>query len=393
MELTSEPTLRPSVSEAERRAGLLWMGAGVLAGGLLISLWTGLAALAALFALPAPPPGWLVLGLLMGGGLFREGWRMTQGEPDAPLPGAEASALGRTFILLMILIGCGAVAERWAPHLPLFILPFQIAVAVLGPLAWFNLLRWRLRAPCSRRTGWWGLSLGSLLTPALALVPEGLTLGGLALGLVILRVILEGPGFLTRWLPGGFPPPERLLSESLLADPWIWVGILIGTVLLVPFIEEALKPLPAILRVRDPRLSPSEMILYGALGGAGFALAENLLNGSLGGMWAPTAVGRLGATALHVWNGGLMGWAWGGLRRGRVLEAIGAYLLAGLLHGLWNAGAVALGGALAAPLSVEARALILPPALAGMGIAMLMVIGGLWWALPMLGEADGRSSA
>lgn len=380
------------MAEAKQRAGLLGMGAGALAGGALISLWIGLAALAALSALPAPPPGWLALGLWMGGGLFREGWRMTRGEPDAPLPGVEAGALGRTFILLALLIGCGAAAERWAPGLPWLILPFQIAVAVLGPLGWFNLLRWRLRAPCSRRTQWWGLGLGGLLAPALALLPEGIALGGLALGLLILRVVLEGPGFLSRWLSGGLPPRGLMLAESLWADPWIWMGILIGVVLLVPFIEEALKPIPAILRARDPRTLPSELILYGALGGAGFALAENLLNWPLGGMWAPTAVGRLGATALHVFNGGLMGWAWSSLRRGHALEAVGAYLLAGLLHGLWNAGAVTVNGAWIALLPVEARALILPPALLGMGIVLLTVIGGLWWALPMLGEENRRSS-
>ncbi|WP_322797497.1 hypothetical protein, partial [Thermoflexus sp.] len=145
------------------------MGAGALGGGLLVSLWIGLAVLAATLRLPAPSPGLLILGLLMGGGLFREGMRIARGEPDAPFPGAEARVLGRTMVFVFILVGCGAAVEAFAPRLPLLILPFHIGVAILGPWMWFNFLRWRLQTPWSRRAGWWGLGLGSLLVPALAL--------------------------------------------------------------------------------------------------------------------------------------------------------------------------------------------------------------------------------
>ncbi|MFN3928214.1 MAG: PrsW family glutamic-type intramembrane protease [Thermoflexus sp.] len=381
------PTTTEESAEGVRHTGLLWMGAGAFAGGVLISLWLGLAVLAAKFQLPAPPPGLLALGLLVGGGLFQEGLRIARGEPDVSLLGAEAWALRRTLIFLLILVGCGAIAEALAPGLPLLILPFHIGVAALGPLWWFNLLRWRLHAPWTRREGWWGLGLGSLLVPALALFLEGIAIALLAFGFLIIRMIVEGPGFLEQWLSWAFPP-EKLpeLPERLTADPWVWIGVLIGAALLVPLIEEILKPLPAVLRIRDPQAPRTQAILYGALGGAGFALAENLLSWQLGTPWALMATGRLGATALHVFNGGLMGWAWSGLRQGRFLESTGAYLFAWLLHGLWNAGAIALSGALLAPLSEEARALVLPPALISMGIAMLMVLGGLWQAWSMLGD-------
>lgn len=382
------PTMTEESAEGMRRAGLLWMGAGAFAGGALVSLWLGLAALAVRFRLPAPPPGLLILGLLIGGGLFQEGLRIARGEPDVPLPGAEARALRRTLLFLLILVGCGAIAEALAPRLPFLVLPFHIGVAALGPLWWFNLLRWRLHAPWTRREGWWGLGLGSLLVPALALFLEGIAIVLLIFGLLIIRVIVEGPGFLEQWLPWVFSPeglPE-LQIERLIADPWIWIGILIGAVILVPLIEEILKPLPAVFRIRDPQARRTQAILYGALGGAGFALAENLLSWQWGTPWALVATGRLGATALHVFNGGLMGWAWSGLRQGRFLESAGAYLFAWLLHGLWNAGAIALSGALLAPLSEEARRLVLPPALISLGITMLTVLGGLWQAWSMLGD-------
>lgn len=392
MEPTPETTVDISTTTEESaeglgHAGLLWMGAGAFAGGVLVSLWLGLAALAWRFQLPAPPPGLLVLGLLVGGGLFREGLRITRGEPDVPLPAVRGRMLGRMFVFLLILIGCGAVLEALAPELSLLILPFHIGVAALGPLWWFNFLRWRLHAPWTRRVGWWGLGLGSLLVPALALFMEGIAIALLAFGFLIIRVMVEGPGFLDQWLSWVLSP-ERLhaFQERLRADPWIWIGILIGAVILVPLIEEILKPLPAVLRIRDPQAPRTQAILYGALGGAGFALAENLLSWQLGVPWAFVAAGRLGATALHVFNGGLMGWAWSGLRRGRFLEGVGAYLLAWLLHGLWNAGAITLNGALFAPLSQEARFLVFPPALISMGITLLTVLGGLWQAWSMLGD-------
>lgn len=108
---------------------------------------------------------------------------------------------------------------------------------------------------------------------------------------------------------------------------------------------------------------------------------------------AATAIGRLGTTALHILNGGIMGWAWSRVRLRRFLEGIAAYLLAWLLHSLWNAGAIVLSGALLAPLSVQARALALLPALIGMGLTLLLVIGGLGWALPMREEAEASRPA
>ncbi|MDW8065910.1 MAG: PrsW family glutamic-type intramembrane protease [Anaerolineae bacterium] len=361
------------------------MGAGALSGGALVSLWIGLAVVAGILRLPIPPPGLLILGLLVGGGLFWEGMRIARGEPDAPFSKAEARVWGRMVVFVFILVSCGAAVEALAPRSPLLILPFHVGVAILGPWMWFNLLSWRLQTPWSRRAGWWGLGLGSLLIPALALFVEGIAVGMLAVLLLAARVLLEGPGFLQLWLPLSFSP-ERLSTpsvEHLIADPWVWIGVLIGGVVLVPGIEEALKSFPPALRMRDPTASEASLILYGAISGAGFALMENLLSWQPGGPWTATAIGRLGTTALHILSGGIMGWAWSQVRLLRFLEGITAYLLAWLLHSLWNTGAIVMGGALLVPLSQQARALVLLSALIGIGLTLVLVIGGLAWALPM----------
>jgi hypothetical protein len=379
--------VREEVAERSSPTGALWVAAGLLTGVALGGLWLGLAALAALLSAPMPPPGLLLLGLLMGIGLFQEGIRITRGIPDALLPVPTLAAQVRMLSFLLILIGCGAVVERLAPDLPLVLLPLHAGIAVLGPLWWFNLLRQRLAVPWSRRRTWWGLGLGGLAAPALALLLEGMMLVGLGLGLLIARLVIEGPDFIRRWFPMGFSPgaPPVVNPERLFSDPWVWAGLLIGGAGLVPLIEEAVKPLPAFLRARAPT---AEGILYGALGGAGFAIAENLLNWTLGAPWALTALGRLGASALHVFNSALMGWAWGMLRQGRPGAGLGAYLLVVLLHSLWNAGALLLGIGFLAPLPDQIRILSALPLLIGMGAVGLAVLIGLGWALPALAGGE-----
>jgi hypothetical protein len=378
---------REEVAERSSPTGALWVAAGLLTGVALGGLWLGLAALAALLSAPMPPPGLLLLGLLMGIGLFQEGLRITRGIPDALLPVPTLAAQVRMLSFLLILIGCGAVVERLAPDLPIVLLPLHAGIAVLGPLWWFNLLRQRLAASWSRRRTWWGLGLGGLAAPGLALLLEGMALVGLGLGLLIARLVVEGPDFIRRWFPMGFPPgaPPVVPTERLLGDPWVWAALLIGGAGLVPLIEEAVKPLPAFLRARAPT---AEGILYGALGGTGFAIAENLLNWTLGAPWALTALGRLGASALHVFNSALMGWAWGMLRQGRPGAGLGAYLLVVLLHSLWNAGALLLGIGFLTPLPDRVRVLIAPPVLIGMGAVGLAVLIGLGWALPALAGGE-----
>jgi hypothetical protein len=189
---------REEVAGRSSPTGALWVAAGLLTGVALGGLWLGLAALAALLSAPMPPPGLLLLGLLMGIGLFQEGIRITRGIPDALLPVPTLAAQVRMLSFLLILIGCGTVVERLAPDLPIVLLPLHAGIAVLGPLWWFNLLRQRLAASWSRRRTWWGLGLGGLAAPGLALLLEGMALVGLGLGLLIARLVVEGPDFIRR---------------------------------------------------------------------------------------------------------------------------------------------------------------------------------------------------
>jgi len=141
--------------------------------------------------------------------------------------------------------------------------------------------------------------------------------------------------------------PEKLnqLFMPLLSAPSILLGILLLVSLAIPLIEEAFKTLGVWL-LKDRGITPVEGYLAGLVSGAGFALMEGLLNSPLVATGAPAdwlvfALGRLGGTLLHIFNGGLMGWAlarhWQDKEHHKVW---GTYLLVVVLHGLWNAIAI-----------------------------------------------------
>lgn len=91
------------------------------------------------------------------------------------------------------------------------------------------------------------------------------------------------------------------------------------------------------------RPHPARAFAWGVAAGAGFALAENLFNGAVGGVegWAIGAVTRVGATTMHCFVSGLVGWGWGQLWSSRrPLRLLGALAAAMIIHGVWNAAAV-----------------------------------------------------
>ena len=186
----------------------------------------------------------------------------------------------------------------------------------------------------------------------------------LIIELVVLFLAMAGFGFMA----SGNPQIQQTLQEmmeliqgygsdlesttevlkSLLLNPTIMGAVLILISGLIPLIEEAFKTLGVWFLVKN-KVSPMEGYIAGLMSGAGFALVEGLLNatqvaGGNSADWLAFLLGRFGGTLLHVFNGGLLGWAlaktWNDRKGWRVA---GIYLLTVVIHGLWNAFAV-LGG-------------------------------------------------
>jgi hypothetical protein len=106
-------------------------------------------------------------------------------------------------------------------------------------------------------------------------------------------------------------------------------------------IEEILKPL-GVWFLAGQKLTPTQGFVFGILSGAGFGLFENLGNTSSGGAaWAILASTRISTLLLHCFTAGLVGWALASAWSQRRYLRLGiSYILAVLVHGLWNGMAV-----------------------------------------------------
>ncbi len=125
-----------------------------------------------------------------------------------------------------------------------------------------------------------------------------------------------------------------------LVKPSVVVPALIFFSIVIPLLEELVKPLGVWLLVGKLD-SAAQGFVFGALGGAGFALVETFNVSGQMGEWGIVLFTRIGTGLLHVTTSALMGGAiFPAVRERRYLRLLGTYLLVVLLHGLWNASAL-----------------------------------------------------
>ncbi|MCX8061946.1 MAG: PrsW family intramembrane metalloprotease [Anaerolineales bacterium] len=179
--------------------------------------------------------------------------------------------------------------------------------------------------------------------------------------------------------------PETLLDtlKPYLADSSLVLTILIFVGLIVPLIEELIKPV-GVWFLYGRTQGTLDGFVAGALCGAGYALLESFMLGSSKSDWLFAVLGRSGTGAIHIFASALVGATltevW---RNQRYLHLVLAYLIAVFFHGIWNSFAILMAlrsvsaseqGFWALPLTQELAA-IAPLSmllLAGLGIS------GLW---------------
>jgi hypothetical protein len=129
------------------------------------------------------------------------------------------------------------------------------------------------------------------------------------------------------------------LLSPFLTRPGVIAMTLIYIAVFVPMIEEIFKPMGVWLFASQ--LEPAAGLTLGALSGAGYALVETIGVTGQTSEWTSLLFSRIGTGLLHITTSALMGaaivLAW---RERRYLRLVGTYLLAVLLHGLWNALAI-----------------------------------------------------
>jgi hypothetical protein len=129
---------------------------------------------------------------------------------------------------------------------------------------------------------------------------------------------------------------------NLINRPGFIAGSLFYIALIVPLVEEIIKPIGVWL-LAGRRLTPVEGLVIGMISGAGFALFENLMVFEAETVWYAVLLARMTTTTIHVFTSGLMGWAlvqaW---QSRRYLRLLAMYVLVVLIHGIWNAAAALL---------------------------------------------------
>lgn len=250
--------------------------------------------------------------------------------------------------LWLLIIGLGAWVNRWNGINWLLLPPLQVLASVL-PLWWLASFGRRILPQALTPERQWGLiSFWLVIGMPLAIVVEAAALavvGVAALGWLTtqpelmsqLNTVMEKLSALD---PQTFPSLQIVFEtfRPLLAQPAVIIMLLLVTVVLIPMIEELLKP--AVLWLFVPRgLTPAAGFAGGLLCGATFALVETL--GSLatpaGDSWLMLVLGRFGTGTLHTTTAALVGWALASARgRDGIRRLALVYIIAVVLHGLWN---------------------------------------------------------
>ena len=251
--------------------------------------------------------------------------------------------------LLIILFPLAMFLGNWALQqdgIASLAFPAFHILATSLPVIWLIYLAVRGLPVGSPQRSWGVFSSGLLLGPMLILMLEMLALLGVFVLVVVVVVsqpqLMDELSSIARSLenvPQNPPSAEALLElfGPYLTQPVVIWGTLAFAALLVPLIEETLKPIGVWL-LAGRRISPSAGFAAGALSGAGYALFENLLLTANSETWATVQIARIGTSIIHILTTALVGYAlaiaW---QRRRYGQLIGVYLGAVLLHGAWNA--------------------------------------------------------
>ena len=263
---------------------------------------------------------------------------------------------------------------------PRLLLPASIALLLLAPLAWLTTLPFMAAPPALIKAvvnilfvgipAWWIVELGHRGLPRVTRQKQwGLINFGFFVTMpvvILVEIILLGAGvaILTGWLAQQpeFAPlldqvknllilnPQRmdLLADQLqplLKSPVVIGSILFAFSLLVPMVEELLKPLALWIFIKH-RWSPAEGFIAGMLSGAAFAFVESItsLAAASSADWLTLAGGRAAAALLHITTAGFTGWAltssWIDGKYARIALTYAGVVL---VHGAWNFLAVTVG--------------------------------------------------
>ncbi|MBC7251316.1 MAG: PrsW family intramembrane metalloprotease [Anaerolineae bacterium] len=385
--------------------GLSLVATGPLAGAVIVVFALVLPRETSLLSSVLMGASFAALGLGLGGPLAWQGIRALQGYPSAPFRPPRAWVLALLFIPTVFL-GQLCLSLQLVPWLTLP--PFHVLAIAIPPACVLAYAGHRLALAGVR---WRDVILqgagGAFLSTTLAFLLELVS----GLGLVFLVVAIVAT------TPSGRAEIETLLANlrdplwvanvenvyDLLLRPGVALPAALLIVVIVPLIEELLKPL-GVLLLSYRRPTRAQAWLGGLACGAGFALAEGMLNTTTSAeVWGLIAPVRAGASLMHCLSCGLVALGWQRLLvERRPWKLVGAFVVSVTMHALWNLAAVGMVGVGLTTTDPGAEELI--TALGGLGVMGLLsflilltagMVGGLVWLTHRLerGLRDGLAPA
>lgn len=306
---------------------------------------------------------------------------------NRPLPIIHIQIPQKIFAWIVLTLPVVIIIGNWLANRPDFgwvFLPGFHVLALGIPIIWMIYLAKR-RIPCGSAQRRWGLfSVGMTLTPGLILILELIVM---VIFILIVAIWLSNDPNLyeemlqfTEKFDYERIDPEKVYRDILpfISHPIVFFFAIAFTSVLVPLIEETFKPLGVWFLITF-KLTPAEGFIAGLLCGAGYGWLENIALTYSTPEWATTVIGRMGTSLIHMATTGLTGWAlvyaW---NQKKYIHLAGAYLLAVLIHGLWNGLAVSYAFASLlnknAPLLVERLGLAAPLGLFVLAITSFFLI-------------------
>jgi hypothetical protein len=257
----------------------------------------------------------------------------------ASQPAARSSLIWLFLVPILLSAGYG-ITRLGSPWV--YLLPIFHVLVIGGTAAGFYAAGSRGLSPGSRQRFWGLLASGLVLGPVLILIIETVFL--IVFGLAALVNLTSDQELLNRLIPllESFPESPQVSEQLLelltpwLSSPLVWISVLVFAAVLVPLVEEALKPIGIWLIFRRP-LTPGQGFAAGLLSGAAYGIFESLPLTVTGEGWASVMLTRAGTTLLHIFTTGVVGWGLATtFQTRRIGQLSRAYLAAVILHGLWN---------------------------------------------------------
>lgn len=269
-------------------------------------------------------------------------------KPLLTIPRSSQSSFKHRFWIPLLVYPMLILAGVWVIQSDSFawlLFPPIHLLASLLPLLWlFWLGSRKLRASSlQRRSGTFVLSL--IVNPSLAVFAE-LVMLFLLVGLAMfVSMSAASENALIESLINlsvSNPDTQQLteLSELIFSEPaFLYLGLFYLAVL-TPLIEEIIKPF-AVWLLAGKKLTPTDGWVLGLIGGAGFAMFENLWMQSFNADWPWVISIRIATSAIHMLTAAFGGWAIASaLQNKTYLKAFLVYLCAVFVHGAWNAGVI-----------------------------------------------------